>query len=322
MHPTDIIYQAPNGAIQLIPDSNQETVWASLDQIALLFGRDKSVISRHIKNIFRDEELSQNQVVAFFATTASDGKTYQVEFFNLDMILSVWYRVNSKLATQFRKWSTKVLKQHITQWFTINSERIQHNHELFLKAVEDIKILVQHNNEIKTQDILDLIKNFSYTWFSLDRYDKGNFPLHGSKQEVDITSQELYHDLAQLKDNLINKWEATDLFAQENSTGNLDGIISNVFQSVFGADAYPTLEEKAAHLTYFIIKNRPFNDGNKRSGAFAFVRLLQKAGFNFQHKIHPETLATLTLLIATSDASQKDQMIWLILLLLSAEYDS
>ena len=311
-----IIYQAPNGAIQLKPDTNQETVWANQSQIADVFGIDRTVVTKHINNIFKDKEIDEKSNVQNLHIANSDKP---VKFYNLDIILSVGYRTKSSLAIKFRQRANQILKQHITQWFTINAERIKYNHASFLKAVEDIKALAGHNSEIKTEDILDLIKSFSYTWFSLDSYDKGNFPIHGNKQEVDITAQELYHDLAQLKSNLIQKWEATDLFAQEKTHGNLEGIVGNVFQSVFGADAYPTLEEKATHLMYFIIKNHPFNDGNKRSGAFAFIWLLQKAGFSFQHKVHPETLATLTLLVATSDASQKDQMVWLVLLLLSAE---
>lgn len=316
MHDIPIIYQASNGAIQLKPDSNHETVWANQSQIADIFGIDRTAVTKHINNLFKDKEIDEKSNVQNLHIANSDKP---VKFYNLDIILSVGYRTKSWLAIKFRQRANKILKQHITQWFTINPERIQYNHTSFLKAVEDIKALTQHSDDIKTEDILDLIKSFSYTWFSLDSYDKGNFPLYGNKQEVDITAQELYQDLEQLKNNLIEKWEATDFFAQEKNQGSLEGIIGNVFQSIFGTDAYPTLEEKAAHLMYFIIKNHPFNDGNKRSGAFAFIRLLQKAGFNFQNKIYPETLATLTLLVATSDASQKEQMVWLILLLLSTE---
>jgi len=313
------IYQALNGAIELRQDIDTETIWTSLDQIAFLFDRDKSVISRHIKKIFTEEELQRNSVVAFFATTARDGKTYQVEHFNLDMIISVGYRVNSKIATQFRIWATKTLKQHITQGFTVNSKRIKQNQQAFLKAVEDIKLLVKNNQNLQTGDILELIKTFSYTWFSLDKYDKDNFPKKGTKKVVKITAEELYKDLAKLKKELIFKKEATEIFAQEKQKGNLEGIVGNVFQTVFGKDAYETLEVKAAHLLYFIIKNHPFNDGNKRSGAFAFIWFLQKADFNFQAKINPETLAILTILIAESNSKDKEKMIGIILLLLNFE---
>jgi hypothetical protein len=182
------IYQAKSGAIELRQDFDKETFWASLDQIAFLFGRDKSVVSRHVKNILADKELEKSAVVAKNATTAVDGKIYQVAFYNLDMILSVGYRVNSKTATQFRIWATKTLKKHITEGFTINLNRIKQNHQSFLKTVDDIKILSKNNTKIKTDDILELIKSFSYTWFSLDKYDKSSFPKSGTKKKVSITA--------------------------------------------------------------------------------------------------------------------------------------
>ena len=136
-----LIYQWDNWEIILKNDVKNETIFASLDQIANIFGRDKSNIAKHIKNIYKTWELSQDQVVAFFATTALDWKTYQVEYFNLDMIISVWYRVNSLKATQFRKWATQTLKEHITKWFTINKNNIQKNYDTFMQVVEELKKL-------------------------------------------------------------------------------------------------------------------------------------------------------------------------------------
>ena len=157
------IYQAKDGSIELREDVAKETVWANLDQIALLFDRDKSVISRHICNVFKEEELKRGSVVAFFATTASDKKTYQVEHFNLDMILSVGYRVNSKTATQFRKWSTKTLKQHITKGYTLNKKVLERSKVEFLRVIEDIKTISAGNTKVGTEDILELVKAFSGT---------------------------------------------------------------------------------------------------------------------------------------------------------------
>ncbi len=311
-----LIYQWENWEICLKNDTNNETIWANLNQIAKVFGRDKSVIAKHTKNIYKDWELTKNQVAAFFATTASDGKTYNVEYFNLDMVLSIWYRVNSKLATKFRQRATKTLKQHITQWFTINSQKIKNNYQSFLKAIDDVKTLINNNPEIKTDDVLELIKSFGQTWFSLDNFDKWEFPIPSNQQDVLLTSKELMIDLQKLKKDLIKKWEASELFAQEKKQWNLEGIVGSVFQSVFWQDAYPSVEEKSAHLLYFIIKNHPFNDGNKRSGAFGFIRFLQKIWYEFKSKITPQTLATLTILIAQSDPKEKEKMVWLILLLL------
>ena len=243
-----VIYQAKNGALELQTDIAKDTIWANLKQIAVLFDRDKSVISRHIKNIFKDEELYKNSVVAKNATTGSDGKTYQVDFYNLDLIISVGYRVNSKVATNFRKWATKTLKQHITQGYTINQKVVEKNKQQFLQTLEDLKILSQNNKLLEVEDVLSLIQSFSNTFFNLENYDKNNFPKGNEIKEIKTTANELQHDLQLLKTDLIKKGEATQLFAQEKKEGSLQGIFANVFQSVFGEDAYPSIEEKAANL--------------------------------------------------------------------------
>lgn len=314
------IYQAKDGSIELREDAARETVWANLDQIALLFGRDKSVISRHIKNIFREAELGRESTVAFFATVQQEGDREverNVEFFNLDVILSVGYRVNSKIATHFRKWATKTLKQHITKGYTLNKKVLERNKAEFLRAIEDIKALSAGNQKVSTDDILELIKAFSGTWFSLRSYDEAGLPQSGfTKKDVSLTADELYADVALFKRELAEKGEATELFAEERQLKSLEGIVGNVLQAVFGKDAYGTVEEKAAHLLYFVIKNHPFTDGNKRTGAFSFVWFLRRTGIDFSGMITPETLTTLTLLIAESKPSDKDRMIGLVLLLL------
>jgi len=317
-----LIYQAKDGSIELKSFVKMQTIWASKKQIAQIFGVDRSVVSKHIKNIFLDQELDQKVVCANFAQTTSHGaikgkaQTNNLEHYNLDIILAVGYRTKSSLAIEFRKWATRTLKKHITEGFTINKKLISQNHQKFLKAIEDIKILSNNNKNLKTGDVLELIKSFSYTWFSLDNFDKGKFPIIGSKKSIKINAKELMQDIAILKAELIAKKEATAIFATEKNQGALEGILGNVFQSVFGEDAYSSLEKKAANLLYFIVKNHPFNDGNKRSGAFAFIWFLQKAKFEFQSKINPQTLAILTILIAESNPKEKDKIIGLILTLL------
>lgn len=317
-----LIYQAKDGSIELKTFVKMQTIWASKKQIAQIFGVDRSVVSKHIKNIFLDQELDQKVVCANFAQTTSHGaikgkeQTNNLEHYNLDIILAVGYRTKSSLAIEFRKWATRTLKKHITEGFTINKKLISQNHQKFLKAIEDIKILSNNNKNLKTGDVLELIKSFSYTWFSLDNFDKGKFPIIGSKKSIKINAKELMQDIAILKAELIAKKEATAIFATEKNQGALEGILGNVFQSVFGEDAYSSLEKKAANLLYFIVKNHPFNDGNKRSGAFAFIWFLQKAKFEFQSKINPQTLAILTILIAESNPKEKDKIIGLILTLL------
>jgi death-on-curing family protein len=191
---------------------------------------------------------------------------------------------------------------------------INENNNSLIICLGSIKQNYDYFSSIR--DVLELIRSFSYTWFSLDNFDKGKFPIIGSKKSIKINAKELMQDIAILKAELIAKKEATAIFATEKNQGALEGILGNVFQSVFGEDAYSSLEKKAANLLYFIVKNHPFNDGNKRSGAFAFIWFLQKAKFEFQSKINPQTLAILTILIAESNPKEKDKIIGLILTLL------
>jgi death-on-curing family protein len=317
------IYQASNGALELKADAENETIWASQKQIAEIFGIDRTVVLRHLKNIFNDDELDKKVVCAKFAHTTQHGslegktQTRMLECYSLDIILAVGYRTNSSAAIKFRQWAIQTLKQHITQGFTINRSRIEQNYQQFLNVVEDIKTLSSHKPQISTDNVLELITSFSSTWFSLESYDKQQLPSVGeSQKEVEISADELYQAIEKLKSNLIAKKEATELFAQEKQQGVLKGILGNVMQAVFGEELYKTIEEKAAHLFYFIIKNHPFNDGNKRSGTFAFVWFLQKTNFDFRKKITPVALTALALLVAESNPKEKDKIIGLILLLL------
>jgi len=313
----NIIYQWEDWEIILKEDVKNETIFASLDQIANIFDRDKSNIAKHIKNIYKTWELSQNQVVAFFATTALDWKTYQVEYFNLDMIISVWYRVNSIKATQFRKWATKTLKEHITKGFTINKNQIKNNFSSFLKTVEELQKLIIEKN-ISNDDILELVKTFANTWFSLDSFDKWELPKNWiTKKDLKLKSEELYKDIQNLKNDLISKWQANEMFAQEKYIWNLSWIFWNIFASFDWIDLYETIEEKSSNLLYFVIKNHPFNDWNKRTWAFCFIWFLKKYSFEFENVITPEVLTTITLLIAQSKPEEKERMIWLVLLILN-----
>jgi prophage maintenance system killer protein len=312
-----VIYQAKSGAIELRGDFAKETVWATLDQMAGIFGRDKSVISRHLKNIFNEGELTRISVVAKNATTAADGKIYQVEYYNLDVILSVGYRVNSKTATQFRQWATKTLRTHIIDGYTINKSRIVKNYAVFLDAVEKIKLLLPESGTVDAKSALELIKMFADTWVSIDAYDKDAFPTSGaSKKQVSITASELASSLLEFKVELQKSGQAGDLFGAERQTGSVAGILGNVLQSFGGKDLYPSVDEKAAHLLYFMIKNHPYSDGNKRHGAFSFIWFLKRTGLLRTDKMTPTALTALTLFIAESDPAHKDRMIGLVLMLL------
>ncbi|MFA5986396.1 MAG: RhuM family protein [Parcubacteria group bacterium] len=320
------IYQAKNGAIELREDFDNETIWATQKQIAEIFDVDRTVIVKHIKNIFSDKELDQKVVCANFAHTTKHGaiegkmQTRTVNFYNLDIILAVGYRTNSVRAIEFRRWANKILGQYITKGYLINPQRIGKNYDNFLTAVEHVQKLLPKDHTIKTDDILELIKTFAGTWFSLEAYDEDRLPHKGvTKKDVSLRASDLYSAVGDLKKDLIAKKQASDLFAQEKQEKNLEGILGNVLQSAFGADMYPSIEEKAAHLLYFVVKNHPFNDGNKRTGAFAFVWFLHKTGIDFQKKITPESLTTITLLVAESKPRDKDRMIGLILLLLNGK---
>lgn len=311
-----IIYQAKNGAIKLRGDVKGETIWATLDQIAHVFGRDKSVISRHIKNIYSENELNKSSTVAKKATVQNEGGRSikrEIEFYNLDLIISVGYRVNSKTATEFRKWATKILKTHIVDGYTINKNRVGLNYGAFMKDVATIQNLLPEHITLDPKQILELIKEFASTWMSLDAYDKEELSNIGTtKKLVKLTGVELTDAIYTLRNELIKKGEATDIFAQERTKGGIEGIVGNVMQSFGGKSVYGTIEEKAAHLLYFMVKNHPFTDGNKRSGAFAFIWFLRKAKAKNFKNVNPGTLTSLTLLIAESDPKKKEQMVALV----------
>ena len=316
------IYQTKEGALELKADIANETLWASQAQIALIFEVNSQAITKHIRNVYLDKELDEKSTCSILEQVQKEGQRNvkrKVKIYNLDVLIAIGYRINSIKATKFRIWATKTLKQHITQGFTINREKIEQNKATFLQTIEDLKILAKDNQQLNAEGILELIKSFSNAWFALESYAKNKFPTQGTKKEILITDRALQEDLKKLKQALIDKREATQLFAQEKKQDNLQGIVGNVFQSVFGQDAYETVEKKAAHLMYFIIKNHPFNDDNKRSGAFAFIWFLQKAGYHFKEKITPETLTALTILIVESHPKEKQKMIGIILLLLHFE---
>jgi prophage maintenance system killer protein len=312
-----IIYQNKSGAIEFKGDFKKETLWASQAQIADLFGAERSVITKHIRNILKGGELDELSVCANFAHTAEDGKTYQVQHYNLDVILAVGYRTNSVRAIQFRQWATKTLRQHIVNGYTINKKQLAKNYEAFLQTVEDIKSLLPASGEVDAEDALEIIKMFASTWLSLNAYDKESLPKIGAtKKQVKVTVDQLKKSLEKLKQELIARKEASEIFGAERASGSIDGIVGNVFQSFDKKDLYPTVEEKAAHLLYFMVKNHPFIDGNKRSGAFAFVWFLRKAKILDTNRLTPQALTALTLLVAESNPKDKDRMIGLVLMLL------
>ncbi|MEK9157264.1 MAG: RhuM family protein [Patescibacteria group bacterium] len=309
-----VVYQAKNGAIKLRGDVQKETIWATQAQIVDLFGVDQSVVSRHIHNIFKDQEIDQKSNMQKMHIANSDKR---VAFYSLDVVLSVGYRTNSKVAIEFRKWVTKTLRQHITKGYTINPKVVKDHYAEFQEAIESIKHLLPEGTPIDSASALELIKAFADTWLSLDAYDKNTLATKGTtKKSVALTADQLIHALSDFKASLIKSGEASELFASERSRGSIQGIVGNVMQSFGGKALYPTVEEKAAHLLYFMVKNHPFVDGNKRSGAFAFVWFLNRTGLLNRSTMTPSALTALTLFIAESDPKNKDRLVKLVLQLL------
>lgn len=309
----EFIYQTETGSLEIKIDNQKETIWATQNQIAQIFDRDRSVITKHLKNIFKSGELDEKSNVQILHISGSDKP---VTFYNLDVVLSVGYRVNSKNATKFRQWATSVLHKYIVNGYTINENKIKENYNNFIDAIQNIKALLPEE-KISNNDVLELIQTYANTWFSLDAYDKDNLANNGNTKEyVELTSDDLLKSINELKKELIKKDEATELFATEREKNNIKNIFGNIMQSFGGIDLYPTVEEKASNLLYFMIKNHPFVDGNKRSAAYSFIWFLQQNNILNLNKITPETLTTLTLLIAESDPIDKNKIIKLILQLL------
>ena len=297
-----------NQDVKLEVNMKDETVWLSLDQIAKLFDRDKSVISRHIKNAM-NEEICDNSVVAKFATTASDGKKYQVDYYNLDIIISVGYRVKSKNGIIFRKWANQVLKDYMLKGYAVNQRRL----EYLEKTVKLIDIASRVNKDVnasEVRDIINVINNYSKALDLLDDYDHKTLKkVKGNISDKKISYEECMKIISDLKFS-----ETSDLFALERNQG-LKAILGSIYQTFNGKDVYYSLEEKSANLLYMVVKNHVFIDGNKRIAATLFIYFLNYYDILYKDDkqiIDNNTLASLTLLIAQSNPKEKDVLVDLI----------
>jgi hypothetical protein len=315
-----IIYQAKNGAIELRGDFERETIWATQAQIAQLFDVTPQNVTLHLNNIFKDRELDEKATCKDSLQVQIEGNRRverRIKLYNLDAVIAIGYRISSVMGTNFRIWATKTLREHITKGYTINRKQIQKNYQVFMEAVASVQNLLPEHVVLDPKVTLELIKEFSSTWMSIDAYDKETLKSIGStKKTIKLSGIELKEAIINLRSELMKKDEATDIFAQEREQGSVEGIVGNVMQSFGGQDVYKTLEEKAAHLLYFMVKNHPFVDGNKRSGAFAFIWFLRKTRVKGGRNINPNSLTALTLLIAESNPKKKDQMVALVTQLL------
>jgi prophage maintenance system killer protein len=317
---TTVIYQTKTGALELRADSSRETIWATRMQIAEIFEVQAPAISKHIQNIYKEKELEKKATSSKMELVQDEsGRKVKrhVDTYNLEVLIAVGYRINSVVGTKFRQWATTTLRKYITEGYVIDPKRVVHNYQDFLKSIEAIQTLLPVHLILDPKNILELVKEFAHTFTSLEAYDKSTLtPIGSTKKSISLTGQELTEAITKLRSELIKKKEATEIFAQERAKGNIEGIVGNVMQSFSGQNLYKTAEEKAAHLLYFIVKNHPFVDGNKRSGAFAFVWFLNKVKIKGLRNINPASLTALTLLIAESDPKRKDQMTALVTQLL------
>lgn len=316
-----VIYQTENGKTKLDVHLQEQTIWLSLDQISSLFQKNKSTISRHIKNIFLSDELARESVVANFATTAKDGKIYQVDYYNLDMIISVGYRVNSKIATQFRKWATGILKQYLVDGYVVNEKRLQEQKSQISQLQNAIKLLnrsIEHqaDNLDDAKKLSALMADFASGLDLLDDYDNKTLDTKGktTKPAVIIKKEEFLNVIDKMKPEF-----GSDVFANPKDD-SFDSSINQIYQTFGGQECYPSLEEKAAMLLYFLVKNHSFTDGNKRIGAACFLYFLDKNEILYQNNIQlidNTTLFTLTILIAESKPEEKETMKQVILSVLN-----
>ena len=304
-----VLFETKDKEIKLSVPLEQETVWLNRNQMADLFGRDVKTIGKHINNALK-EELDDEVVVAKFATTtkhgAVDGKTqtHMVEYYNLDMIISVGYRVKSRRGLEFRRWANNVLKQYILRGYAVNNNRIT-------QLGEVIQVMKRTQDALDSGQVLSVIEKYSTALDLLDAYDHQNMERpKGNEAAYILTYEECKEIISSMRFG-----NESDIFGKEKDD-SFKGSIGNIYQSFEGEDLYPTLEEKAAHLLYFITKNHSFHDGNKRIAATIFLYFLDRNGALFvdgNKTIDDHTLVALTIMIAESKPEEMEMMITVIM---------
>ncbi len=319
-----VIYQSEDGLVSMeaIVDSKHETIWATQKAIAALFQVDRSVITRHLKNVFITGELEENSVCAIFAHTAQDHKIYNTKYYNLDAIISVGYRVNSIRATSFRKWSSSILKEYMRHGYVVNrnvvSEQKYEDLKRAMGLLENVfnKELLLSSDQVT--DLFDVIRDYTYALDTLDAYD------YQSLQIADTTAPERFHatyeNAMEAIRSLKNKFGGSDLFGVEKDA-SFHSSIGQIYQTWDGKDLYPSIEEKAAMLLYLVVKNHSFVDGNKRIAATLFLWFMQNNGIlyrpNGTKRISDASLVALTLMIAESHTEEMDTMVKVVVSLIN-----
>ena len=323
-----VIYQTKGGNTALEVKLEKETVWLNLNQMADLFERDKSVISRHIRNIYEETELAPNSTVAKYATVQIEGGRKierAIEYYNLDMILSVGYRVNSKQGTQFRIWANRILKEHLVQGYTMNEKRLLEQRQQIRKLHQAITLIERSMLEQvadlhDARAIVSLLSSFAKGLQILDDYDHENLEQNGMTHKAAVMVEK--HDFLAVVEAMRRDFDSA-VFGQPKDS-SFDSSVSQIYQSFGGEELYPTIEHKAAMLLYFVVKNHSFVDGNKRIAAALFLYFLDKNSLLFDQAgariISDEGLAALTLLIAISKPEEKDTMVKIVITVLNRSY--
>ena len=305
-----------NQNVKLEVNVKDETVWLSLEQLATLFNRDRTVIKRHINNIFKEDELKENEVCAKFAHTTAHGaltdktQTRNIEYYNLDMIISIGYRVKSQNGIIFRKWANKILKDYLIKGYAINQKRLDYL-EKTVKLIDIANRTNENLENVDAKEILKVIATYSKALDLLDDYDHRNLlKPKGNSSQKQIRYEDCLEVINKLRFN-----EESDIFAIERNKG-LQSIIGSIYQTFDGNDVYKSIEEKAANFLYMIVKNHVFIDGNKRIAATLFIYFLNYYDLLYKENkqvIDNNTLASLTLLIAESNPKEKEVMIDLVM---------
>lgn len=320
-----LIYQAPDGTIATEVKLEGDTVWLSQKQMAELFDKNIMTINQHIANIFAEGELEGSATIRKFLIVRQEGKRQverEIEHYNLDVIISVGYRVKSQQGTRFRIWANRILKDYLVQGYALNTQRLQSQQEQ-IKQLERTLTLFQQNlidqaSLPEARGLAQVIADYARTFVLLNQFDSERLPTTDFSTTIryEIQYDEAEVGIAALKADLIARGEASELFGHQKDD-SFAGILGNIVQSFGGEFLYPSIEEQAAHLLYFVIKDHPFSDGNKRIGAFLFIWFLRRNQHHLKSggepKINDNALAAIALLVAQSDPKQKALMVHLIM---------
>jgi prophage maintenance system killer protein len=323
-----VLYQREDGA-HLDVHLDAETVWLTQKQMAELFDKDVRTVNEHIRNIFKEGELGEASVIRKFRITAADGKTYDTAHYNLDVIISVGYRVKSRQGTRFRQWATGVLRQHIVSGYTLNEQRLREEGAKLREMQRTVALLARTltHQELVTEagrDVLAVITDYAYALTLLDRYDHGTLAIEGTTGELrqSIGYEEGIAIVAGMKGRFDVRLDG--LFGLEKDQG-FKSALATIHQTFDGRELYPSVEEKAAHLLYFIVKNHAFSDGNKRIAAALFIAFLARNGILYRpdggKRLADNALVALTLLIAESRPDEHDTIVKVIVNLINRSND-